>query len=490
MQWFRLISWVLVTIACVSRAAAGGDVTRVELDCGLEVVVFSQEGLEGDVQVWVQMHRGSMSERDDERGAAMMGARAAMFGVGSISEDQMFEMFDLDMDKAIAGESVIVRGGHLAFRLEVGSADEVGVGFGLARALVDSDRQDWPSDRAIELVRDGMVSELESIESEYTRRSMSRVWLPELVDGSGYGRMPLPSLEECVGLGGDTVRGYIAREWTPGQASVLVVGDVDPDAVIAEARRIFAGCQDRAGTARSVVPIIKPGLGGRVVSMNDLRMERSLIGLVWFGDEQERAWDDDGIRDILVLALAGEAMQYRINRLLRGEFDGVNGAGVDVGVLVGRVEYGQMIVEFEGGEDWKSVLRAMEIERFRLVRDGLSEGEIKRATEWLLQQWGYEIDQWGGATARERAQTLSWMLASGRPIVELEEWVGLAKELLVGVDAGQVNAMMRGLIGDVEPAVLVLLDSDVGVVEPAVRSVLAAAGDADPEPLDSHWVDD
>lgn len=499
MQWIR--SFIVVVLACASGAVYGGPadglsvgsaecgvVERVTLECGLEVVVFSQADLEGETQVWVRLHRGSMSERDEERGSAMMAARAAMYGVGAFSQERMFELFDVGEGGAISSDGVMVTGDHVAFMLEAGSADEVGTGFELARGLVDGYE---PSEEGIALVREGMIDEIDVIEREQIERELNRQWLPRLVDGSGYSRLPLASREECGGLGVDAVRGYVAREWTPGQASVLVVGDVDVDAVVAEARRVFDGCAGRAGTAMSVVPIIKEGLGGRVVSVNDERLDGSRLGLVWFGEERENVWDDAGFEEVLVLALVGEAMRHRVNRVMRREFEGVENGRVDVGALLGRIQFGQIVVKLKNEHEsgWAAVLGAMEMERHRLVRDGLSGAEIERAREWLIQQWGYEIDQWVGSTTQERARMLSWMMASGRPLVDLVAWVDRAGELLEGVDDERVNGVVRELFGEHEPAVLVMVDSDEGVEESKIRAMLDRARGAELVAIDTDWID-
>ncbi len=489
-----------------SRAFGGPAlVDRVVLECGLEVVVFSQDEFGGDdqkTQVWVRMHRGSMSERDNERGASMMAARAAMMGVGEFSNESMLEMFGLDEESAIGGGGVIVSQDHVAFMLEVGSAGEVGVGFELARGLVDGY---WPGDAAIEKVRGGMIGEIESIERDRVEQSMNRVWLPELLGHSGYSRVPLASLEECGGLDAEMVRGFVAREWTPGQASVLVVGDVDAAAVIAEARRVFDGCVGLGATEQSVVPIIKEGIGGRVVTMSDARLEGSRIGMVWFGDESERVWDDAGYQEALMFSLAGEAIRHRVNRVMLRDIDGVESASVDAGELLGRIGYGQIFVETksdlgaevgaDGEAEWRAVLAGIEIERRRLVRDGLSEGEIERARGWLIQQLGYEIDQWNGSTARERARTLNWMMAYGRPLVDLDEWVGQAEGWIEEMDSARINQLVGRLFGEVEPVTLLLIDSDDEVDDEAVRDVLANARGASLDTLGGlggweDWVED
>ena len=494
MQWFGM-RLLVVLVGCVSGVVVGGvfggEVTRVELDCGFEVVVFADEALEGQpVQVWTRVERGSMNELDGERGAAMIAARAAMFGVRGVNEVRMLGLFGIDREEAIGGAGVMVMGSHVAWMLEVQTGDEVGIGLELARGLVDGFE---PSDEAIEVVRGGMMGEIESLEESRFKEWMYRRWLPELVDGSGYSRAPLPSQEECGGIDGDSVRRYVEREWVVGQAGVLVVGDVDAQQVVDEARRVFAGCRSEGGTELGAggVPIIKPNLGGRVVSMSDDRMEGSVLGLVWFGEECQREWDDEDLQEVLVLALAGEGMRRRVNRVLRAEFEGVEAGRVDVGELLGRFGFGQIVAELKDGEvdggEWEAVLEAMELERRRLVRDGLTEGEVDRAREWLIQQWGYEIDQWSGSTSAERARTMNFLLASGRPAVDLVEWVDRAAVLLADVGVDEVNGVVRAVF-DGEPGVLVLLDREGEASVEEIRGVLGRAGEALIEPV-GDWVE-
>lgn len=511
MQWNRIQFCVVIACICgmVLGALAGGGadaqatVDRVTLECGLEVVVYSEQGMKGGTQVVARLHRGSMSELDSERGAAMMASRAAMYGIGGYSHERMLGLMGIDESVsdswAAAGLGPMVTRDHVAFMLGNDGDDArddelIRDGMMLANALVSGFA---PSDEVIESVREGMLAEIDSIDSDQVERSMSRRWLPELMDGSGFSRGPLVTREECERLSNDAVRGYVARSWNAGQASVLVVGDVDAAEVIAEARRVFDGCESGEATVGCVVPVLKTDLGGRVVVMHEPKMEGSLVGLVWFGDESRRVWNERDYRDMLELALCGEAMRYRLNRLMRRDCEGVEIARVEVGDLMGRYRFGQMIAELaeddDGGKEggaWESALAGLEIERRRMIRDGLSVFEIERAREWVLQQWEYETDQWRGATTRERARTLSWMMSMGRPLKDLLKWEHHGEEWLDAIDVDRVNEVIRENFGDQDPAVLVLLDSDEGVDESVVNDVLSRARGTAPEVLASDWIKD
>ena len=69
---------------------------RRSIGCGLEVVVYSEQGMKGGTQVVARLHRGSMSELDSERGAAMMASRAAMYGIGGYSHERMLGLMGID----------------------------------------------------------------------------------------------------------------------------------------------------------------------------------------------------------------------------------------------------------------------------------------------------------------------------------------------------------------------------------------------------------
>lgn len=492
---------MIVVGVCAGRGFAADDeavcaqVTREVLECGLEVVVYSQEGLVGETQVWVRLHQGAMNEGDDERGASEMAARAAGFGVGGVTQDRMLELLGVELDQVLSGSGVQVRGSHVVFPFRVGLESDLELmesAFRVGRGLVEGFE---PNDEELEQARRGMLEEMDRIETEEIDRALARVWLPDLVDGSAYGRLPLPGRNEVEGLSGDMVRNYVKQAWTAGQASILVVGDVDAAVVVAQARRVFDGCDADDVGQDSFPEVFKDGLDGRVVSLSDERVELSRIGLVWFGETHEPRWDEEGVEEMLVMALVAESMRHRVSLMLRAELETVEQVHVDAGDLLGRARYGQIVAVFDnqsgaaGGQGWDSVISAMERERVRLVRDGMSDREIERAREWLIQQWGYEVDQWEGSTTDERARSLSWMMVMGRPLVDLSEWVDWAQGMLDGVDSQQIHGVIRDMFQD-DPAVLVLLDTKVAVETEEIRAVLDEARRDELPVIAEGWIDE
>ncbi len=495
----RICCLILIVLGVLVVSARGDDecvrVEREVLECGLEVVVYSDPALEDQpTQVWTRIGRGSMSERDHERGASMLAARAAMHGVGEFTRERLLGMIgieldgDADVDAVDDRRGVMVQNDHVSFMLEVGESDEVGDAMMVARGVLEGFS---PGDEAIEIARMGMLEELKELDEQRGERWAYAQWLPDLLDGSGYSRMALPSAAQCEAIDGDAVRAFVDREWNAGQSSILVVGDVDAGDVISRARMVFDGCARGEATARSVVPIIQESVQGRVATIGVDTLEGSRIGLVWFGEEQEVAWEDDGHELMLSMALTGEAMRYRVNRMLRTEFPEVVDARVDVGMLMGRIPFGQIVVEMREGSggQWSDVLAAMARERVRMVRDGLSREELERAREWIDQQWGYEIDQWDGSTSRERARSLNWILSAGRPVVMLEDWVHEGRELLGGIGVEGVHDVVRRIFGEIDPATVVVLDEDTALEHDAVRSVLKDVDGAVVEALDGWMAD-
>ena len=187
MQWNRIQFCVVIACVCgvVLGALAGGGadaqatVDRVTLECGLEVVVYSEQGMKGGTQVVARLHRGSMSELDSERGAAMMASRAAMYGIGGYSHERMLGLMGIDESVsdswAAAGLGPMVTRDHVAFMLGNDGDDArddelIRDGMMLANALVSGFA---PSDDVIESVREGMLAEIDSIDSDQVERSMS-----------------------------------------------------------------------------------------------------------------------------------------------------------------------------------------------------------------------------------------------------------------------------------------------------------------------------
>jgi len=469
---------------CAARAAGGaGGVRTVELGNGLTVLVApGSDGIErgdgADARVHIVIRRGSMHERGAQRGAALVAARAAMIHLAQ-TDRAALACFATGAEGARSGDGVTVHETHTVFRMRVEPGEGLGAALGVARELLGGFA---PGEGVIEEARDAVIDAARARREDSARMHTRASALVELLGGSALSRVPLALEDELGALTSDAVRAYIDACWRAPAAVVTVVGrDVGDDAV----RGALGGLARRDASVSEVDGALVDGAAGNLVVAASARHKSGLVGMVWF-DERAQGAPARSPGEMAALALAGEAMRARVNRVVRGTVQGARTAGVTAGEIHGRVVYAQLIARSDPGA-WRETMGALARERTRLVRDGVSAGEVGRARAIILRQWGQKVDRWSGGGAGERAAMLDAMIAGGRAGVDPGAWLARVRAAIETMDAERVNAAIVALIGRAAPATIVM-----PAVEPApergeVERALAAALSADVGALSARW---
>ncbi len=500
-------------------------VVRVELSNGLEVVVVPMgQGSDGqgdggdgrggddDVQVWLIVRAGSMYERDQERGAAMVIQRAIVAGTVRFSGDEIAEIL------------------HAS---DLGSGHQAGwfVGFDHGAYMGQVDRGDGQAfERVLALfgeVLDGaslvldekrvqqIIAELvEEIEDESSPQMRSRArWLPKLMKGTLFGdRLPRARVEVLRKLKARQVRGFGERLYHPGQALVLVVGDVDAQAIVQQVDQVL-GAIARGQRDVMVDGRIKIDVSMRAVFDDEPRLEKHQGAMIWFRDRDdgvEDRWSDrakryrlSDAREAVIDRVAGEIVRYRLGRQGVEAFGGHGEVGVDQVDLFGQVDLVQIGIESSQGQ-WEDSIRFLVRQCDRLARDGATSEEVRRARRSLLSRWHRDADDWVGLSNRDRMGLMHWLVTTGRPMIDMVHWDRLATELMSGIRDEEIQQAVRELVDPRRACYVALVpergsggapgegigqaqgagddaDGVIKVVTQAMSSVL--------EPIDPRWME-
>ncbi len=500
-------------------------VVRVELSNGLEVVVVpTGEGSDGqgdgsdgrgggdDVQIWLIVRAGSMYETDQERGAAMVIQRAIVAGTARFSGDEIAEIL----------HASDLGGGHQAGWF---------VGFDHGAYMGQVDRGDGQAfERVLAFfgeVLDGaslvldekrvqqIIAELiEEVEDESSPQMRSRArWLPRLMKGTLFGdRLPRARIEELRELKPQQVRGFGDRLYHPGQAVVLVVGDVDAQGIAQQVDQAL-GSVARGQRDVMVDGRIKIDVSMRAVFDDELGLEKHQGAMIWFRDRDDGAedrWSDrarryrlSDAREAVIGRVAGEIVRYRLGRQGVEAFGGHGEVGVDQLDLFGQVDLVQIGIESSQGR-WEDSIRFLVRQCDRLARDGATSEEVRRARRSLLSRWHRDADDWVGLSNRDRMGLMHWLVTTGRPIVDMVHWDRLATELMNGIRDEEIQQAVRELV-DPQRACYVALVPEGGSggapgegagqaqgagddAEGVIRIVTQAMGSA-LEPIDPRWME-
>ncbi len=487
-----LLRSLICALVCVlARPAPGGPpadpsgLTRERLDCGLEVWVYPVPGC-GEVGVGVVIRAGSIDEQAGQAGAAYLAKRAAGFGTPGVSWETLATFagrFGARGERGLdprAGEHGRLMPDSVSFLLvcERGDDDAVSAALTHARELVAG----WtPSDTQIEAARLVSRNPVPLGGVAFRAREM---YMPEIFAGEPLGdRALIPGGDALEAITPDAVRAYIADRYRPGNAVLIVMGDVDPGEALSAARRAFDSVP-----ARAALPgrpgMTGAGIGGRVSAHTIEGYESREIALV--AARAGGAEPADPVGEQTLDMTAAELVAARVRRAVALAEPDVQKVESYSGTLVRGAVLSEVSVSLDGG-DLTAAGRAAMAKLARIREGGFEPSEFPAARAAVLAKVETGVRDWQAADAGRVWGVLAWSAGRGHGFVEPGDKLAHASMVLAQTTDAALGERARRLF-DVDALACILLAPPGAerVDEAAARSVLHAV-DAEPSPARAHW---
>lgn len=502
----RVLSLVVLVCGVFVCAGYAGDrieddagVRRYGLRNGVEVIVIPRDlggvslsGGAGELQIWLVLDAGLVDERDDERGAMQICAELIRGGVGGVDSLQVSEMIltreEREQDpKRSQGVQVMLD--HTVISGWVPARDEAAAGALLGYYAMVLDPSGWGTDdEAFRAAQEWLRERVEQVMIAPMRARQR--WLPRILGVGTLGtRLDLPEVEEIDVLNADHVSALATRVIQPGNATVLVVGDVgglDVDRLIADS---IGALPAREGVA-SVD--IAAGLGGDpIVFEQEPDWDQHQAALIWTEIvDSER----DDLRRYIIGRVAEEVVRRRIERL------GVAALGKDAEIAVDRFELGstvglmQWVIQRDGTDDasWNESVGLMISEGERLHRFGAGTDEIVQARGALLAGWHRDAVEWKSLSDRERARDYLWLTISDRRMISPVRWDEIATDIMSTIRVDEIDETIRTITDTREASVLVSRGGDRDAVQQmasALDRFVQVQREQDLAALDERWME-
>ena len=253
------------------------------------------------------------------------------------------------------------------------------------------------------------------------------------------------------------VRDFYRRWYVPGNAAVVVAGDVDVSAVRRLAEKYYGGVAARPVPARK--PRAEPAQGGARRLVYKAPAEQAYVALSFkvpsltglgsaAPDPAVRAADDDALALTVLSAVLDGYSGARLNRALTqgedrladsaGAYNGLWGRGPQVFTLDGIPAPGKTAAQVEA---------ALREQVARVARDGISDSELERVkTQWVASEV-YKLD-----SVFNQARELGAYWVQGLPLDAGRRLI----DRLRGVSAAQVQSVAARYFGDDGMTVAVL----------------------------------
>ncbi len=268
---------------------------------------------------------------------------------------------------------------------------------------------------------------------------------------SPYRRPVIGWMGDLDALTAQDARDFYRRWYTPANAAVVVVGDVDPQAVLALVRQHYGGIPAHALPARKPRP--EPEQRGLRRIEVKAPAEQALVSLAFkvpgMAGLEASPGNDDALALTVLAAVLDGYSGARLDRALTQGPDRVADSASAGNDLLGR---GPQLFTLSGvpapGRSAAEVEAALRAQVARIAREGVSEAELRRVkTQWVASEV-YKRDSVMG-----QAQELGSLWVQGLPLDADERLIARLRE----VSAAQVQAVASRYFGDDQLTVATLL---------------------------------
>ncbi len=265
----------------------------------------------------------------------------------------------------------------------------------------------------------------------------------------------------------------------PGNQAVVVVGDVDVDAVEAKIKRIWADIPAAVNPQPKAKFTLTEFAEPRVGIITDPETTMPTVEILWESDARDEALNSTpaGFSMDLIETMVSNVMSERLTDstskadapFLQGMF-GIGKLCEDFEAVMGRVALKEDNIL--GG--FKSFL----IELQKMSRFGFSEGEVTRAKDNILASLEKAANEAGTRKNPEFVHPLISNFFDNQAYMEPQAEYELAKAFLAQIDANILNQMVSQIIPEENMVMIYSGPQKDGIATPTEKQLLAAFEEA------------
>ena len=489
----KLISFLLMLVA-VSAVSAQMQMPPVPLDPavktgklenGLTYYIRHNEWPEKRCDFYIAQRVGSMQEEDDQRGLAHFLEHMCFNGTTHFPGDALKQY--LERIGVKFGENL---NAYTSFDETVYNINNVNVEIAGAVDSCLLILHDWSHDLLLEDKE--IDKERGVIEEEWrVRRSaqlrLIEAALPTICKDSKYAeRMPIGTMEVVKNFPYETLRSYYRKWYRPDLQALIVVGDVDPDAVEKKLQTMFADIAPAAADAavREEFPV--PDNKEPLVFIGKDKEFTGMVASVMFKTEplprELRGTMAYIAQDYVEDAISG-MLNERLNELSRKADAPFSGASVSFGdFLVAKTKEALSLDVMMKENRYAEGIKAAYRELLRASRGGFTESEYDRFKQEYLSQ----ID--AAYEARDKRTNTSFVndyvrhFIDNVPAAGIEWEHQMMSQIVPNIPLDMINQAIGELSQD-NRVILVFMPEKEGLASPTEQEVLSAMTEVDGEDI-------
>ena len=493
-----ILSCLLAMIASVGTVAQSQmppipvdeDVRIGKLDNGLTYYIRHNAWPEQRAEFYIAQRVGSIQENDEQRGLAHFLEHMCFNGTEHFKGNDIVKWcetigvkFGQDLNAYTSIDQTVYNISNVPTTRE-GIIDSC--------LLILHDWADGLLLEADEIDKErGVIHEEWRLRTSATMRMLERD-LPRLYPGSKYGhRMPIGLMEIIDNFKPDALRAYYEKWYRPDNQAIIVVGDLDVDAVEAKIKGLFSPIKMPENPAPVVKEDVPDNAEAIIVVDKDKEMRYSIVELMFKTDpvpEEMKLSMEYLVFDFLKNAAVG-MLNDRYNELAQKADCPYLQAGAEFGDYLlssTKMAFGVNALPKEGQTE--AALKAAFVEARRAAQFGFT------ATEYQRYKQNFESaleKQYSNKEKRYNAQFCREYVGhylKNDPIPSIDTYYQVMKMLVPNLPVEAVNSLMQQMVSDNDSNMVVLNmnQEKEGAVYPTEASLKQAIDEARAQQLEAY----
>ena len=236
---------------------------------------------------------------------------------------------------------------------------------------------------------------------------------------------------------------YYNTWYRPERVTLIVVGDVDPQAVIAKANASVVGTFKARGPAREDQKVgFNLELPTRAFVITDAEQQRGEWDLTAIDPGRPEPTTVGELRAEVVESIVGWIMSRRFDDLVQAGKASFQNASVGTDGFFGQANFASIGVEGKPG-DWEKTLRQGIYEVKRAIDHGFTESELKLAQTELLSGAKRAVDTEKTVDATSLTARLASIVGRKAPMISAKQRLALMEQILPSISTADLVASVK-----------------------------------------------
>lgn len=320
-----------------------------------------------------------------------------------------------------------------------------------------------------------------------------RYWekaVPVLLAGTKYeNRMPIGTMEVVENFEYQVLKDYYHKWYRPDLQAIVVVGDIDAEAVEAKVKQMFSDIPKPVNPAERVYYPVPDNEEPIVSIVSDPEAAYTAVSLYVKHDvfPFEMRATQQGYVFELVKRMASSMMSARMAELAQ-KGDSPFGAAYayDGDYIVAKTKGAWTTVGVAKEGKVKETLEVLARETERVKQFGFTETELERAKANMLKSFENSFNNRNKQKSDSYVQEYVSVFLNGDAFPGIEFEYNFVKQMFPMINAQMVNAMLKQILGENNIAVSVFGPEAEGIVYPTVDELKTVLANAATEKLEAY----